>query len=294
MTLCHNSYMANRTNPTFISPADAIPAWMVGDKVRPVDMPVVRTKQPPVQDAARLDFQRTAPLFREAALTEPAIDMLAGSANQTAGSRLSPDHENSDFKFSFHDDIVSETSAKMNIKTPRPSKAPKAPKAPKKADMFVWNQIDGELARRRLSTGWLWRKLGSSRQVINGWKNGETSGRSVPVDRYEPIAKLFGWTVERLTTGKDSEPVIEPPAPTIQPATAPAPARPPMLTPKGDEANYSPMALDLAGMFDAIRDDQQKRRAYALIVQMLVMSNPPSPDASAPGAPQTPALHHHR
>jgi hypothetical protein len=296
--------MAYTLKPRFIKPADALPGWMEvsgrdvdgrksGANRLPVNqVPVVRTQEPTMQDAARAQLQETAPLFRELPLFDGATDKLPVLADQQPNIGLIANLKNSRFKrcSDFHDDIVCEKSTENQDMTTKPGRPAKTPKEIKPADMFVWNQIEDELNRRRLPISWLYRKLGESRQTISGWKNGERTGRSVPVRQQEKVAELFGWSLERLTTGKDSEPVAVA-------ASAPAPERPsapPVSQQHGQSAHYSPMALDLAGMFDAIGDDQQKRRVYALIIQMLVVSSPPSPGASAPGAQQTPALQQHR
>ena len=54
---------------------------------------------------------------------------------------------------------------------------------------------------------------------------------------------------------------------------------PPML------ADASPMGLDLAKLLDAIPDETQRRRAYALCVQLIQFSE--VPNASEPATPQS-------
>lgn len=124
----------------------------------------------------------------------------------------------------------------------------------------VWDYIYDELSRRRLNAAWLARKLDTKRQTISGWKI-----RGVPPGRFQEIADLFGWTLDRLTSGPPDESAAK--AADVQTARG-----------------YSPMALDVARMLDEVTDEQQKRRAYALIVQIIVMGNAPSP-AQPPNPP---------
>lgn len=261
---------------TFARPADVLPGWMISPQcallpqVGPVDGPIVGAQQPARKNSARCVLKGHAALHGKESPVNPAADLFARHANQPASSSLTADLEKRNLEFSFnHAPSVPNTSSKMKQEL-------KLPKRPKEVDQFIWQQIEDELTRRRLNIGWLWRKLGSSRQVVNGWK----MGRGVPTGRYEEIAELFGWSLERLTTGQEpaaaNRAAPEPQAVSTQPAAAPAPG-------------YSPMALDLAGMFDAIPDDRKKRQVYAMMVQMLVMSAQPSHDASGLVAAQTPA-----
>lgn len=119
----------------------------------------------------------------------------------------------------------------------------------------VWERIEEELIRRKSNAAWLGRKLRASRQVVSGWKK-----RGVPAARHEEIAELLGWTLDRLVNG----PADEPPAP--EPANDP-------------KVIYSPMALDLARRLDEISDEHQRSRAYAIIMQILMLAAAPAPIA---------------
>ncbi len=132
--------------------------------------------------------------------------------------------------------------------------------------MDVWKHIEDELHRRRQNAAWLGRKLPASRQVVSGWKT-----RGVPAKRYEQIAQLLDWSVDRLISGVDDTPATPAPTPTAAPVTAGT-----------ANALYSPMALDVARMLDSITNEQQKRRAYALILQILALDAAPSPTVPAP------------
>lgn len=121
----------------------------------------------------------------------------------------------------------------------------------------VWAHIEEELHRRRLNAAWLGRKLVASRQVISGWKV-----RGVPTGRYEEIAALLGWTVDRLING----------LPDAETATAATPANDPTLA-------YSPVAMDVARMFDEIPDELNRARAYAYITQLSRGHTPPAAPA---------------
>lgn len=160
----------------------------------------------------------------------------------------------------------------------------KVPKRPKEADDFIWSQIEGELRRRRLGTDWLKAQLNLTRQTLNGWKV-----RGIPNKHYEKIAGMFGWTLERLTMGEEATQLVAKPE---QPKAAPV-VKVPEVAVAPDQ--YSPMALDIAHMFDALPDPVQKRRAYALIVQILTLSAAPSSgDAAQLVGQQTPALRQHQ
>lgn len=133
----------------------------------------------------------------------------------------------------------------------------------------VWAHIEDELHRRRLNSVWLARKLEASRQVISGWKV-----RGVPAGRYEEIADIFGWTIDRLVNGlPDEDP---------QPESANDPGM-----------NYSPIALDVARLFDSIPDELHRARAYAFVMQLSKghappVDSPPKAPALAPAAPALP------
>lgn len=199
--------------------------------------------------------------------TNPAVDGLPGNGpipcgTQDSGERTLPANSKKRAlkrgSIGNHADIVATMSAECTQEDAR---------LVIKLGMDVWKHIEEELHRRRLKAAWLGKKLVASRQVVSGWKT-----RGVPSSRYEQIAALFGWSIDRLVTGVDDAPTIA----AITVSASPA------------DAIYSPMALDVARMIDAIPDEQQKRRAYALILQLLAMDAAPSPTVPAP-APSVPA-----
>lgn len=57
----------------------------------------------------------------------------------------------------------------------------------------VWNRINGELERRRLTWAWLARKIEATDQVVNNW-----SRRGVPPPRHAEIAGALGWSIDKL------------------------------------------------------------------------------------------------
>lgn len=82
------------------------------------------------------------------------------------------------------------------------------------------------------------------------------------IDNLEPLARVYGvqaWQL--LVPGLD-------------------PAHPPAFGVEG----FSPLAQDVARMLDAMPDEDQKRRAYALFVQLVEFgsSDPAPPAQSAP------------
>lgn len=123
----------------------------------------------------------------------------------------------------------------------------------------VWAHIEEELHKRRMNAAWLGRKLGASRQVISGWKI-----RGVPASRYEDIATLFGWTIDRLINGFFDE--------------SPTPANDPVDDPFID---FSPVAMDVARLFDEIDSELNRAKAYAFVTQL-------SKGHAAPAGPTTP------
>lgn len=137
----------------------------------------------------------------------------------------------------------------------------------------VWAHIEDELHRRRLNSAWLSRKLEASRQVVSGWKV-----RGVPTSRYEEIAELFGWTLDRLVNGAPEDVAAAPLAPANDPAIG-----------------YSPIAMDVARMFDEIPDELNRARAYAYVMQLSRGNVPPAaapstqtePSPAAPAPPTT-------
>ena len=128
----------------------------------------------------------------------------------------------------------------------------------------VWANIEDELHRRRLNAAWLCRKLPASRQVVSGWKT-----RGVPPGRYEAIAELFGWSVDRLIYGP----------PDAEAETAAVPANDPAVS-------YSPVARDVARMFDEIPDELHRAKAYAYVMQL---SKGHAPPVAAPAIQPEPA-----
>lgn len=125
----------------------------------------------------------------------------------------------------------------------------------------VWDIIDTELRRRKKSGAWLGEQLGikSPRQTINGWKN-----RGVPAARHQEIADLFGWTLDRLTTGED----------------------PPEAASQQAAPDYSPQALHLARLFDEIPSNDVKMRVYWKVTQLIATGDVPPWTADAPTPPE--------
>ena len=222
---------------------------------RPVDMPVGRPQQLTIEQAMGDGLQFGATGHGESP-RKPAANGGAGHADHPGHGGLAASGEKSVLNgcaSSNHADIVAITSAKCQSN---------AASLVIKLGMDVWIHIEEELSRRRLNAAWLGRKLGASRQVISGWKK-----RGVPTARYEQIAELFNWTIDRLVTGVDD---------------TPAPLPPPPAPVAAVESIYSPMALDVARMMDQIPGIEQKRRAYALILQITALDSPPSPIVPEP------------
>lgn len=253
--------MSNTYSP-FVGPSDVLPGWMnparlaVGrnGQFRPMDVPVGRPQQLTIEQAMGDGLQFGAAGHGEAP-RKPATHRGTGHADHPGDSGLAASGEKSVLNggaSSYHADIVAIASAKcQSIATDSMIKL----------SMDVWTHIEQELHRRRLNAAWLGRKLGASRQVISGWKK-----RGVPTARYEQIAELLGWTMDRLATGIDDTPA--PPPVAEKPAAV--------------ESIYSPMALDVARMVDNIPSIEQKRRAYALILQITAMDSSPSPIVPEP------------
>lgn len=135
----------------------------------------------------------------------------------------------------------------------------------------IWDTIAEEIHRLKKNDAWLARQLGVGRNTVNGWKS-----RGVPASRHDEIARLFGWKIDRLLYGAEASPAA----------------------PSADD--LSPMALSLAKLFDEIRDDSQRMRAYALAVQIFTLGGLPpggvapthlDPGATAPAAPSIPGRH---
>lgn len=236
-----------------------------GSQLRPVNMPIRRPEQLTIEQAMGCNLQFLATGNRKAS-GQPAVDGLTRGANQAAHGALAAQHKKGVSKGGGmqHVDIVKDMSTKSQSNPADPVI---------KLGMDVWKHIEDELHRRRLDAPWLYRKLKVSRQVVSGWKS-----RGVPTKRYEAIAALFGWTIDRLVLGVDSEQQT--------PLTSATPASKPVTA----EATYSPMALDLARQLDEINELEAKKKAYALMSQIALMSGGPSPLVPSPTAPdQQPA-----
>lgn len=250
----------SNTLSSFANACDSLPRWMRGGNGQfgPVEVPVRGPEQLTIYEAMRSGFDVNTSTHRETPL-QPAIDSLTWHAQKKRDGRLTARSEKSVLQggaFSNHADIVMIKSANSQQDAANPMF---------KFGMDIWNHIEDELHRRRLNAAWLGRKLNASRQVISGWKT-----RGVPTARYEQIAELFGWSLDRLVTGVDDAPKV---------------AAPPLDT---VEALYSPMALDVARMIDKIPSLEQKRRAYALILQVTALDGAPSPIVPDP-QPSQPA-----
>lgn len=57
----------------------------------------------------------------------------------------------------------------------------------------VWDRIDAELTRRKMTWADLGRAIDATDQVMHNWKS-----RGVPAKRHKAIAGALGWTVDRL------------------------------------------------------------------------------------------------
>lgn len=237
------------TCTSFVRSIDALPGWLTAGRVGqfgPVDVPVSRPCQLTIDDALRHSLNSRAARHREAAL-EPGVDGRARNAHQPGDGGLAPGGFESGAKLDTHADIVQIKSAN--------SQQGATSLVIKSTAMEVWKNIEDELHRRRLNAAWLGRKLGASRQVVSGWKT-----RGVPTARYEEIAALLGWTLDRL----------------VSPVEVAAPAAP-VAQQQQQDSDYSPMALDIARRLDGIADDQQRSRAYALFLQIATLSDAPAP-----------------
>lgn len=122
----------------------------------------------------------------------------------------------------------------------------------------VWAHIEDELHVRRLNSAWLGRKLRASRQVVSGWKV-----RGVPTGRYEDIAALFDWTLDRLVNGAHDKPAA------------------PQVLANYLAVGHSPIAMDVARLFDQIPDELHRAKAYAYVLQL---SKGDAPADAAPTA----------
>lgn len=236
---------------TFIHSVNALPAWLTTQtsrvgQFRPIDLPVVRPHQLTIDDAMSRSLNGHATLDRKAPC-DPGVDSRARNAHQPGDGGLAPGGLKSGVKFDAHADIVQIQSAN--------SQPDQTALVIKSSYMDIWKNIEDELHRRRLNAAWLGRKLDASRQVVSGWKT-----RGVPTARYEEIAELLGWTLDRLVSPQGAD--AAPAAPAQQAA---------------QPGDYSPMALDIARRLDGIADDQQRSRAYALFLQIVTLSNAPAP-----------------
>lgn len=264
----------SNTHHAFAHAATVLPDWMAAQRfdagnrqLGPKKMPVGRPCQLTIEQAMGSGFNGGTLADGKTPVVDPAIDRLTtdadspGFTEEVGEAGLSAELEKSKLKRGagcFHADSVQKEYSNSKQK---------AASLMIKLGMEVWKHIDEELHRRRKNSAWLADQLNSSRQVISGWKT-----RGVPAKRYEQIAALFGWTVDRLIAGVDDAPL---------PAAVPAPVAP---AAESASAVYSPMALDVARMIDNIPDAQKKRRAYALILQIVAEDAAPSP--TVPEQPQ--------
>lgn len=232
-------------------------------------MPIARPEQLTIEQAMCGGLNLHTSANRESPL-HPGPDNLPGNPDKPSKGRLTSKVENGMVKgtsLQHHDDIVNLSSSKCQSDSAAQVL---------KLGMTVWKNIDEELHRRRLTTAWLYKKLELSRQVVSGWKT-----RGVPTARYEQIATLFGWTIDRLVTGEDDTPPT--PLTAVKSPPTASNVAPPVTS-------YSPMALDLARQLDAIKDLEKKRKAYALMKQIAHLTGDVpvfEPDPTVPD-PQTP------
>ena len=268
---------------TFIHASEALPCWTAARladngscQLWPDQPKVIRAEQLPGHAAVGCGLNLQAPVYREA-VSKPALEMLAGDANESGDAGLAATGEKSPVKGGFgfeHVKIIYKTTAKGK-------QADKQGDDPVmiQSSMDIWKRIDTELSRRRLNPMWLARKLNVTRQVINGWKT-----RGVPTRRYEEIAAALGWSLDRLVMGVEDVKPTPQPAPFRPPIQAELKLAQPVVAAVNQLATYSPLGLDLAAQFDAIPDDEQRLRAYALIMQIIRMSSAPQP--TLPAQPQ--------
>lgn len=131
----------------------------------------------------------------------------------------------------------------------------------------IWDSISAELSRLHRTDAWLAKRLSVGRNTISGWKT-----RGVPAARYDEIAQVLGWSLERLVYGEDAPAAVVP-----------------------FDGDLSPMAIALGKEFDDIENEQQRMRCYALALQIFSMggsmpaaSNPKQPEQTTPAlAPQS-------
>lgn len=114
-------------------------------------------------------------------------------------------------------------------------------------------------ANERLST---YRKITAAGGGSNGTLDriNRQDGNS-GLNKIDPLAKVFGLKPWQL---------LVPNFDALNPPTL---------------ADASPLAADLAKMFDAIPDESQRRRAYAMCVQLIQFAEPAAGPASAPLEP---------
>lgn len=135
----------------------------------------------------------------------------------------------------------------------------------------VWVTIDNELHRMRSSWAKLARAIEVSDQTIWNWKKRQT----VALKKHPDIAAFLGWSIDQLLG-------LAPEPPRLRPIAAPAP-----------EPVYTKRANDIAQMFDELKDDAVRKRAYATVVNILQMAKAgqrmPEPAAPPEIEPPTPA-----
>lgn len=268
----------NSTTFNFVRPGEVLPRWMAARRpddsgngqLWPDQVPVGGAQQLPGNPAVGNGFDlKAAP--RGESDGQPVLKMLPGNTDSLGDGGFSSNGEKSPIKGGSgfkHVNIVHKQSP-----TGKADGKQDAPVPVVKLGMNIWKRIENELHRRRLNPMWLARKLDVTRQVINGWKK-----RGVPTRRYEEIATALGWSLDRLVMGADDAPPVQQ---AMQIETVAQVSVQVAAPPVNPAATCSPLGLDLAAQFDAIPDDEQRLRAYALIMQIIRMSSAPQPTPPA-------------
>ena len=122
----------------------------------------------------------------------------------------------------------------------------------------VWKTIDNELHRRRMTWAALGKIIGASDQVMHNWK----ARGDIPRKRFESIAPVFGWTLDRLV--------------------GMSPVMPQADEPIVQEREFTKRASNLAELFDELKDPDVRRKVYSTMISFLQMAKasqqqPPSP-----------------
>lgn len=232
---------------------------MLAGEFRPEQMEILRKHDLPADNAARDLFDGFCTVDGEAGFC-PSPNGLLADAEKAGESLLSAERKKSVFQGGFMSNHV-DSVAKIDAISQQKDDA-----VENKIGVEIWERVIDEMHRRRLPIAWLQRKLNCSRQVTSSWGR-----RGVPGYRYEQLAEALGWSIDRLVTGDDKS---------AGPATT---------------SELSPKAHNLARTFDALASEDARRRVYALMMQMLLMTDvlpiPSQPHEPEPAAQPRKALH---